>query len=297
MQVRRSLNGALSRLAFCAAAALCFSATPAMAETVVLEPVTKWVVDWGKESCALRRGFGDMANLSGVQLEQFFPGLGFQLLLTSDQFGRMRQTDQPEIHFGNIDDISKKLDRALIGKGEGEGEKLTLFVPSAMIFETEEPSRVLADEEIAAREAAVDRIAVESRGRTLVFKTGAMDKVFAAMRQCTNDLAAQWGFDEAKRENIARMPVPRGIADWLRPADYPFLNLRRGDQALVNFRLMVDETGKPTECVIQRSYSDKNFDDHSCELLMKRARFEPALDQAGKPVAAYHGNVISWIVQ
>ena len=63
--------------------------------------------------------------------------------------------------------------------------------------------------------------------------------------------------------------------------------LRDGYEGIVNFRLLVDQAGKPTDCEVQRSTRPKEFDDAVCRAAMRRAEFEPALDAQGKPVPSY----------
>ena len=84
---------------------------------------------------------------------------------------------------------------------------------------------------------------------------------------------------------------------WLRSGDYPGGALFKGAQALVSFRLAVDAGGAPTACEIQRSYSGELFDKASCKGLMARARFAPALDADGKPIASYFASTIKWIMR
>jgi len=148
-------------------------------------------------------------------------------------------------------------------------------------------------------ERQVTQISVSRmRGREIVLKTGPLDKAFAAWRQCTRQLVSTWGLDPIQQERRQRPPVPRSEPQtWLHSGDYPVGALAQGAQAIVNFRLTVDGGGVPTACEIQRSYSGEMFDKVSCKALMKRARFEPALDEAGKPIASYYMNRIIWIMQ
>jgi hypothetical protein len=60
---------------------------------------------------------------------------------------------------------------------------------------------------------------------------------------------------------------------------------------------MVDQTGKPTDCLIQRSYSDKVFAKITCEKMLARAKFDPALDSQGNPVPAYFADEVSWVIE
>ncbi len=61
----------------------------------------------------------------------------------------------------------------------------------------------------------------------------------------------------------------------------------------VAFRLQVGADGKPTDCAIMQSSGSKLLDDRICEIMLKRARFEPAVNRAGKPVAASYTNSVA----
>jgi TonB family protein len=64
----------------------------------------------------------------------------------------------------------------------------------------------------------------------------------------------------------------------------------------VHFRLSVDARGKVSDCHIQRSTRPEGFDEAVCEVLMHRARFKPALDAEGKPMASYYINTVRFII-
>ena len=69
-----------------------------------------------------------------------------------------------------------------------------------------------------------------------------------------------------------------------------------GRQAHVRVRLDVDATGMPIGCHIQNAFNNEHFEEEACETLLKKARFEPALDAAGEPIASYWGKVIIYTI-
>ena len=58
---------------------------------------------------------------------------------------------------------------------------------------------------------------------------------------------------------------------------------------------MVSAEGVPTKCAIQQATSSPEFTKLTCDLLVKRARFSPALDRDGKPVASFYTNSVRWL--
>ena len=257
-----------------------------------LAPVTPWHVDWTDTSCTLARGFGEKADPDLLRFEQFGQGLQLQMLMTSNALRFLEQSDRPTIVYSVTDtgpEFEQKLPRALLGSLPNK--KVTLFIPQSLLFPDDLVNAVAADVQIT-------QIGVTDRGHVVVFDAGSLEKPFEAMRSCMDDLIKTWGLDPQKLRQLSRWPVPKSPpAKWLRSNDYPDRELELGKQGLVAFRLMVDEAGKPTDCLIQRSYSDKVFDKITCEKLLARAKFEPALDQVGNPVTAYYAEEVSWVTE
>lgn len=73
--------------------------------------------------------------------------------------------------------------------------------------------------------------------------------------------------------------------------------LRDGQQAMLRVRLGVSAQGAPTECHMQLRMAEEDFEGTACEDLLEHARFEPALDAGGKPIASYWITAITYIVR
>lgn len=68
--------------------------------------------------------------------------------------------------------------------------------------------------------------------------------------------------------------------------DYPVSAQRNGEEGTAQAQLTVGLNGRVTRCDIIRSSGSQSLDDATCSILEKRARFTPASDADGKPVAA-----------
>jgi len=275
-----------------------FSPAAAARDPSSLEPAGKWHVDWTPTTCRLARGFGDPKAPDILAIERFGPTDRFQLIVLSRQVRSYQQDATLQLRFG---DGPLAATRAIPGDGK---TMASIFIPSASLarpgggekpqsdFEWDEEIRVTPE-----REAAVTTLELRWRGRSLVFRTGPLDKAFAALRACTNDLVKTWGLDPVQQATLSKWPKPvTRPSGWVGSLDYPQGMLSAGKQAIVNFRLMVDTEGKPTACEVQRSYADKLFDQITCSTLMRRARFEPALDAQGTPVPSFYLNTVTWIM-
>ena len=66
-------------------------------------------------------------------------------------------------------------------------------------------------------------------------------------------------------------------------ADYPPEALRHHWEGDVIADLTISAEGRVTGCKIAQTSGHQVLDDATCEIVMKRARFKPALDANGKP--------------
>lgn len=78
--------------------------------------------------------------------------------------------------------------------------------------------------------------------------------------------------------------------------DYPVAALREEQQGMVAFTLSIDPRGLVSNCVIARSSGSASLDDATCRVLQRRARFDPARDIDGKPVADLYSGRIKWVL-
>jgi hypothetical protein len=277
-----------------ALAALLCSAPPATARPLILPAISPWNAHWSPTTCSLRRLFGTKEKQSLIVIERFGPSDTFQLSIVSDEFKSFEQGEDLQLKFGDAKA------RRISGVAPGKTEKgtATLFFPTQSLSQPIGNGQDRWDTPVThATEAATKTISVSYFGHERVFTTGPLDKPFDALRKCTDDLVASWGLDPKQQATLTKHPEPKSEpTTWLRFADYPASMLFNGKQALVNFRLSVDAQGTPTACEVQRSYNDQTFDQVTCAILMRRARFSPALDVQGRAVPSYYLNTVHWIV-
>lgn len=84
------------------------------------------------------------------------------------------------------------------------------------------------------------------------------------------------------------------LATLLSSDDYPLEALRKGEQGTVSLRLQVGANGRVAGCTITRSSGSAILDSTTCRLLTARARFTPARDARGRPVADSLSSRIVW---
>ncbi len=80
------------------------------------------------------------------------------------------------------------------------------------------------------------------------------------------------------------------------PADYPAEALSRRSHGSTTYRLRVSEAGRASSCDIERSSGSAALDQATCQVMLSRSRFRPALDAAGRPVPDNFVGTIRWIL-
>jgi periplasmic protein TonB len=82
-------------------------------------------------------------------------------------------------------------------------------------------------------------------------------------------------------------------ATWATDADYPHA-FKNGEAGTTGFRLTIGLDGRPTGCEITQSSGYSLFDELTCRLLIRRARFHPATNAAGKPTKGSWSSRVRW---
>lgn len=76
--------------------------------------------------------------------------------------------------------------------------------------------------------------------------------------------------------------------------DYPAAAVRAGEQGRTGFHLSIAANGRVSGCTITSSSGSAALDSTTCRLITTRARFRPAQDPQGRPVAGTFDGGIVW---
>jgi TonB family protein len=274
---------------------------PAMAAEkppVELAPVTPWNVHYADDYCRLARIFGTDKQKITLSIEQDAPGSSFRMTLAGAMLGRQDQKGDATITFGAMPQQKIMFFPGTIGEDQpawifGDAVRLKPYSADQRAAMEEVGYTNQAGNEVTeADEQAVTSMLIGRPLRSAVrLKTGPMKAAFTALRSCTDELLDHWGIDIVRHRELSRWALPAdNPAKWLRSSDYPRDMLAKAQPGIVRFRLSVGADGVPTACHIQRSTNSKGFDDAVCKGVMRRARFTPALDKDGQPLASYYVN-------
>jgi hypothetical protein len=268
---------------------------------VELQPSSKWLLDYAKGYCRLARQFGTDGQKTIFYIEQYEPDVRYTALAAGRPF-RSQALRKPAVRFGPGKEAgaSDRITPSVLGD-YGDGILVSDMPLLAADDETKSPrlaeisgkqpgAHVSARGAVDPRDAGsittfelLDRDVV--RARLLL---GPMDAPIGAMNACTEELLTHWGIDVAEHRTRISAPQPKDSpGNWVVADDYPREMVHKGQQGLVWFRLNVDEQGIPTACEIQQKTDPPAFGDIVCRLVMKKARFHPAINAEGKPMKSY----------
>lgn len=294
--MRITINRIAKALALCAGAFSCWTSTAALAARAPLSLPRdgKWVMDYDTDACQLAASFGTGKDAVTFVLRRFEPTDRFYLDLISQSISLAQPADKVTIDFGPVTN-PRRLTPSLGTYNDG-----TAILGIGTDLLDREPAREgkTLPEITPEQEAAVTYVEVRQGVRQpLRLELGSMGAPMRAMRTCIDDLVRTWGFDPGALATLRSPPRPIGSpGDWLRASDYPDRLSLAGTQGMVQFRLDVDKSGTVAGCHIQGHTKPEEFNPLTCGLITSRAKFQPALDAAGKPVKWWYVNRVFWIL-
>jgi len=299
----------------CAIVALCLIIWPSIgnARNYDLLPSSNWLMDYAPDSCRLMRTFGTGEDQVIAQLIRYQPSDRIEFNLIGAPMANLLDARIARVRFGTTGKFAQVL--AFPGGTDSTpalflAVRLDNMAADGTPFQTgdvndtfQRPVRwTLVDGEYGpAAEPGIDdqvaEVTIEVRQRTINLRLGSMAKPMAALRKCTEDLVQMWGFDPAQQATLASPPKPVGNPrSWLL-STYTDLLAIDSERAIVHFRLMIDENGKPSSCTVQSNIEiDQHFSALGCAALMKHARFMPARTAEGTAVASYYTLRAVWFM-
>lgn len=271
---------------------------PAVAEPVVLEPSSKWEVDFGADRCRLLRTFGEGENEHFFAMQQFWPAKVAGLTVAGPSYRKFRSLARTEVRFSETQEPLRATPFTGTIEGYGPGvifSALSLDEGEPPANEPDEPSDLQfrqLDPELGKQAQFLD---VRQGAQQVRLKTGPMGEAFKVLNQCTLDLLREWGLDPALHQTSQRGPRMLNQDALVRKiiADYPSDALLMGEQGIMRMRLIVSAEGTVESCTIIKATNTAKLESPACKV-MERARFEPALDAQGQPFRSFYATSITY---
>ena len=266
-----------------------------------LKASTSWHVDYAVDRCRLMRQFGEGDERVSAIFDRYGPEESFRMTISGKPVKTFVENGEATVQFGPAESEQ----RIFFLNGNLAEDPALVFASRVRVAPPTPAEQITVkqqgnDEWIEfadigpAREAAIRYLSIgKPLRRSVVLETGSMRAPLAALNKCVENLLTHWGINVEKHRNLTTRAAPAGNpAKWVVSRDYPVKMLQSGQPAIVEFRLSVGVDGIPSACHIQSTTRPIEFDKAVCGSLMKRARFTPAIDAEGKPLASYYRNTV-----
>ncbi|MFL0585810.1 energy transducer TonB [Sphingomonas olei] len=83
-------------------------------------------------------------------------------------------------------------------------------------------------------------------------------------------------------------------ADWITTDDYPPSSIRAEEEGTTVIKWTINAQGRVENCVTTESSGSNALDQAACRALTRRARYTPATDAAGNPIATTQTRRVVW---
>ena len=234
-------------------------AVPATAE--VLQPTTSWDVDYGETQCTAARSFGSAT----FGIVPSLAGDTYKLVVSVPRAGpRFAEEMKGTVDFGHA-----KINTWLLHFGSKD------------LKQSNYQFRVSAADMENAKVATIIRLNSEG-GDDFELASSQMPEILDALHRCTLDLQQYWMGEHP----VGPLSTPargdmRGVFS---SDDYPSEAMKRSQGGTAQFQLLIDEKGRVAGCDVVRQSGVPVLDAMSCQVIMERAKFSPAIDAQGKPI-------------
>ncbi|MFO6446737.1 energy transducer TonB [Erythrobacter sp. NE805] len=280
--------------------------TPALAEPLRLKPTSGWELRAYDDKCRMIREFGSGEDVVTLWIDKGGPGPGLNLTL----IGRpLRSPFGATIRVGFTP--GELVERNFITAKSSKGRPvLGMFgvQPVSLLAETgssgtlaEQPatgeesvdiaqsaaSEMASEDTIKRRLARID--ALELSGGVVDPITLELDRFLPMMgelRTCTEALVSRLQQNGPASGGRQAYPVDQRVWAAKLQENYPRHLALAQQQGSVGVRLTINKEGSPTFCEVISYSGPVSFNETACLLLLQNAKFDPARDSAGNPVAS-----------
>lgn len=99
---------------------------------------------------------------------------------------------------------------------------------------------------------------------------------------------------EPQASKATAVSVSGNRAGWITAEDYPSAAIRAEEEGTVTISVRIGADGRVGACMVTGSSGHAALDGATCRLYQRRARFTPARDDAGTPVASTYVDRVRW---
>ncbi len=278
----------------------------------VYEPQGLWSLSSAGEGCSVRRDFARADQQISLVMQRMHPDSEIQFGLFGNEIARrlgvLRAGFVPSAELGEFERMAE----ASIGETPGLVFSGPLFPEPSNAEngvegrEQQAPSTTDPDnpEQLASNLAgAAERteyfVAEGAIKRPIALHTYAIGKALQALDGCLTGKLAEMGVSQEIIAKTAKPARPVDTAQWAEKIQerYQREALRSGFDGRVPVRLVIGPDGSVTHCHVMNQMTAKVLREAACSSLIEHARFEPARDATGSPLAGLYRTTIQYVVQ
>lgn len=234
---------------------------PVLAEP--LQPQGAWVIDFDDTQCTALRKFGPANDPIDFMIRPAFNGQSFELFVGRKGGGKKNAWTRR----GTID----------LGSGELESWFISAGPKSGMTV-----SRVRVADSVLRAVPKTSNIMVKAGAQEYHLAIGDRTNVLKTLDTCVADLRDYWG--NVLQEEPGTSPPIGNITGIFEADDYPAEALVEKVEGAVQYTLLIDENGAVVGCDPIMATRAPILELMGCQVIMRRAKYTPARDRAGRPV-------------
>jgi TonB family protein len=260
-----------------------------------------WDLRRTPESCYLFRSFATVAGKMDVRIQSYGPTTPYHFILHGPgMLLRKDRAEKADIAFG--DHVPEAQTIVLVG----EANDLPMVIFAAGPARPSSHINMLSWFYAGTGGPAYLRAPLDPNAGTLSVRLpdsdplaldlGPMREEYARLDACAQGLSDTWSqaiWSGADPATAPEMIDPQATLQLIR---FPAVLAINRVSGLVELRMKVDANGRARDCVVQSSSGSSQFGEQSCDAVMKKARFEPAHDAQGNPVAALYQTAIMYVI-
>jgi hypothetical protein len=242
------------------------------------EPSKKWTVDYGETACTALRAYGSEDASTILAFRPSPNGTVVRLMVVRP--GRMPTPHHFDLT-ASIGSAQVKTTGLRFSSGSKKSEVIWIN------FDRAELEGLGQSGEIAIKGSGIDER----------FALPGMAAVLKALDTCNRDLREHWNVTEAAAAKIATPASPvKPLNHYFSAEDYPSQAIREDASGRTGFIMMIDETGKLKDCIVEETSGIASLDAMACGVLLERAKFTPARDAAGNPIRSVYVVGVRWML-
>jgi len=270
------MRGAVMALAF----AVAVSSSDARSAPQERRPQPKWQVDWGEQRCTLlRRVEAEVPLTLALRIIPGSPVPELMLVNPSWKSNPLGYTEDVDV---TLSPGGKPLQAKAVSVTLGVAQDRALMIEGF-------------GEDFLDRFAAATTLKIDARRKQLAaLEFSGSAKAVQALRDCNDGLMKAWGLDPQELSSL-RSPPKLSDARIFKPEDYPDSSIRAGSSGTVVVVFLVNTDGRASDCKVVGPSGDPALDGKTCELMVARARFAPAVGQEGLPKPVKIVQTVHWV--